>query len=109
MLEPSITSTSSAQADGQSCGQVECRIAIYGDAVIREVMRQSAREADDPRFRGHDMRAIPRAGMSTQPPNIDDDAGAALAQHRKAGLHAVKCTVEGYIEDFAPIGVAHLG
>ena len=26
--EPSITSTSSAQADGQSCGQVECRISI---------------------------------------------------------------------------------
>src|SRR5882724_8461046 len=28
MVEPSITSISSAQADGQSCGQVECRMSI---------------------------------------------------------------------------------
>src|SRR3569833_2985375 len=30
MAEPSITSMSSAQAAGQSCGQVECRMSILG-------------------------------------------------------------------------------
>jgi hypothetical protein len=30
MVEPSMTSMSSAQAEGQSCGQVEWRMSILG-------------------------------------------------------------------------------
>jgi hypothetical protein len=45
MRDPSITSTSSAQADGQSCGQTEERRTIFAGAFMGGYASGSWREA----------------------------------------------------------------
>src|ERR1700682_2440747 len=82
--------------------------AVYSDVVAGKVIRKRAGEADNSRFRGHNMGAVFRTGMRAQSPDADDGSRSAFPQRRKTGFCAVKRSIEGAVEDFAPLGVAHL-
>src|SRR3954447_12573691 len=105
-------------------GQVMCRFrlvfrsrradqpgndAIHGDAIGGEVVGERAGEADDSRLRRHHMGTIFRPRMRAQPADIDDGPCPGFTERRKTRLHAMKCAIEGDIEDLAPRGVVHCG
>src|ERR1043166_2130160 len=81
---------------------------IDRDAVLGEVMREAAREADEAELRGDDVRAMLRAGMRAQAPDVDDRAGPARFEIRQAGLGAMERAVERDAEHVAPFGEGHL-
>src|SRR5262245_31928698 len=83
--------------------------AVHGDSVRRQVMGERAGEADDAGLGRHHMGAIRGSGMRAEAADVDDRARAGLPQRRQASLHAMKGTVEGHIEYFAPGGIVYLG
>src|ERR1700732_3549626 len=77
------------------------------DVVGGKLMREGAREPDQPGLGGHHMRAARRAGMRAQAPDVHDHAAACPPEMRQARLRAVKCAVEDHCRYCTPFRERH--
>src|SRR6266480_3025471 len=109
MLLPSITSTSSAQADGQSCGQVEWRISILACWFMPGFVTSIAPFAEGlyskiPRRKRHDGHALcaeisPAIGVDRLPVDIARRRAAEESHHGGNILGATFLTGDGSVRE----------